>query len=234
MLRKSVFRSIAAWRPLAWSLLLVATFAWSGGERTEPPQEEQTVTFALSPQPLAAALAAFSAQTGYSVLVASELAADRRAAGVYGELEPREALRRLLTGSGLVARYSGGNAFSLTPGGKSEPIAAGSEQPALTNLPFGAVLQVSLTRALCRAQPEVFGRYRVGLQLWINEDGRVVDVRLLGSSGDEHRDVELMAELRDLVLDAPPPPVLAQPVTILLTPRPDPAGDCRRLDDDMG
>jgi len=229
MLRKSVCRSLATWLSLTWAL----TCAWPDGARAQSPGEVPVV-FALPAQPLAAALAAFSARTGYSVLVASELAANRRAAAVYGELAPREALQRLLAGSGLVARYSGGNAFTLVPGEKTGPAPDVAGQPALAHAPFGAVLQVSLTRALCGAQPGSFGRYRVGLQLWIDEDGRVVEVRLLGSSGDEYRDAELVATLRGLVLDASPPPALTQPVTILLTPRPDPAGDCRRIGAETG
>ena len=231
MSRQSVFRKIAAW--LVCVLPLIAHCARSD---TSPmaSTREASIAFALPPQPLAEALATFSTQTGYSVLVESELAENRRTAGVYGELAPRDALQRLLTGTGLVARYSGGNAFSLMRAEKPEPAAVEAGQSPLASLPFGTALQVSLTRALCRAQPDEFGRYRVGLQLWINEDGRVIDVRLLGAGGDKRRDTDLVMALRGLVLDASPPAELAQPVTILLTPRSDPADDCRRFNDGVG
>lgn len=190
------------------------------------------IRFDLPAQPLETALVTFGGLTGYSVLVASNLAAGRQAAAVYGDFEPRVALQKLLVDTGLVARYSGSNAFTLALGdGVAEDDAAlatntAKQRVALAKTQYAMVLQSSITRILCRAQPEAFGRYRAVFQMWINGDGSVRDARLLESTGLKERDAVMQQALRNGLMDAVPPATLAQPVSILLTPRPDPATDC--------
>ncbi len=190
------------------------------------------VRFDLPAQPLETALVRFGGLTGYSVLVASNLAAGRQAAAVYGDFEPRVALQKLLVDTGLVARYSGSNAFTLVLGdGAAEDDALPENdgarlRVALVKTQYALVLQSSITRILCRAQPDAFGRYRAVFQMWINDDGFVRDVRLLESTGLKERDAVMQKALRNGFMDAAPPVMLAQPVSILLTPRPDPAADC--------
>lgn len=191
------------------------------------------IRFDLPAQPLETALVTFGGLTGYSVLVASNLAAGRQAAAVYGDFEPREALQKLLTDTGLVARYTGSNAFTLTLINGASEISQGTVEEnakrrvALAKTAYAMVLQSSITRILCRAQPDTFGRYRAVLQLWINDDGTMRDARLLESTGLKERDVVLQKALRSGVMDIAPPAGLVQPISILLTPRPDPAEDCR-------
>ncbi|MBX9800089.1 MAG: TonB C-terminal domain-containing protein [Burkholderiaceae bacterium] len=191
------------------------------------------IRFDLPAQPLDTALVTFGGLTGYSVLVASNLAAGRQAAAVVGDFEPREALQKLLVDTGLVARYSGSNAFTLAlangASDASEPDAdaASGKRIALAKSSYALVLQASLTRILCRAQPDAFGRYRAVFQLWINDDGAIRDVRLLESTGLTERDAVVQRALRQGAMDAAPPARLAQPISILLTPRPDPAADCQ-------
>jgi hypothetical protein len=191
------------------------------------------IRFDIPAQPLETALVTFGGLTGYSVLVASNLAAGRQAAAVVGEFEPREALQKLLADTGLVARYSGSNAFTLALDEAASDIAqadadkGSASRIALTKSSYAYVLQASLTRILCRAQPDAFGRYRAVFQLWISADGAIRDVRLLESTGLKERDAVMQKALRQGAMDAAPPVTLAQPISILLTPRPDPAADCR-------
>ncbi|MNJ94544.1 hypothetical protein D3C87_122440 [compost metagenome] len=191
------------------------------------------IRFDLPEQPLETALVSFGGLTGYSVLVASNLAAGRRAAAVYGDFEAREALQKLLVNTGLAVRYSGRNAFTLaldneastaTSGNQGE---TGAKRVSLGKSSYAMILQSSLTRILCRAQPDAFGRYRVAFQLWINSDGLVMDTRLLESTGLKERDALLQKALRHSAMDAAPPANLPQPISILLSPRPDPAADCQ-------
>lgn len=192
--------------------------------------------FDLPAQPLEISLSVFGRITGHSVLVASSFTAGREAASVHGDLTPREALQQMLAGTGLVARYTGVDAFTLVPVQRAEGEPAGGNAPkavgvateaARAQAGFAAVLQASITRVLCIAQPDAFGRYRLGIQLWIDPAGDVSDARVLQGSGLAPRDAAVLATLRALTLNAPPPG-MAQPVTILLTPRADPARDCRR------
>lgn len=195
--------------------------------------------FDLPAQPLEISLSVFGRITGHSVLVASSLTAGREAAAVHGDFTPREALQRMLAGTGLAARYTGTDAFTLVPvpaapsaesrsGGHDAPKNEGAAAEAVrAQAGFAAELQASVTRVLCIAQPDAFGRYRLGIQLWIDPAGQVGEARVLEGSGLPQRDATVLASLRALALDAPPPPGMAQPVTILLTPRADPARDCR-------
>ncbi|ABR91103.1 Uncharacterized conserved protein [Janthinobacterium sp. Marseille] len=191
------------------------------------------IRFDLPEQSLETTLVTFGGLTGYSVLVASNLAAGRTATAVYGDFEPREALQKLLVNTGLVARYSGSNAFTLALDSEAETTAPANAGEGATNRMvlgkggYAMVLQSSLTRILCRAQPDAFGRYRVAFQIWLNSDGSVQDTRLLESSGLKERDVLLQKALRHAAMDVAPPANLPQPVSILLTPRPDPAADCQ-------
>lgn len=191
--------------------------------------EETPINFNLPAQPLALALTAFAELTGYSILVSSNLTAGREAAAVQGLLDPRTALQRLVAESGLLVRYVGAKAFTLflAPEEARESDSNGlARSLAASDLNvFYALLQASITRLLCLAQPQEFGRYRLGLQLWFAENGKVRDIRLLESSGVEAQDKVVLRSLHSLV--QPPPPGLPQPLTILLTPRPDPGADCR-------
>ena len=199
-----------------------------GNADTEP------LRFDLPAQPLEISLSVFGRLTGHSVLVASNLTAGREAAAVQGDFAPREALQRMLAGSGLAARYIGADAFTLVPVPSVPPSAherVGENVPkadaATGQAGYATVLQASITRVLCIAQPDAFGRYRLGLQLWIDAAGLVNEARLIEGSGLAQRDALVLATLGSLRMDAPPPPGMAQPVTILLTPRADPARDCR-------
>lgn len=196
---------------------------------TAPPA---VLRFDLPAQPLAMALVAFGACTGYAVLVSSNLAAGRMAAPVRGEYTPAEALQRLLAGTQLGARFSGSRAVTLVAlPASADVVAAAVEAPDAPDAPaladYTAVLQRSITRALCRLHPAAFGRYRLAFQLWLDARGRVRRVRLLEPSGVAQRDRDVRQRLASLAMDSAPPDGLAQPLTILLTPRPDPAADCR-------
>ncbi|MGJ7606822.1 secretin and TonB N-terminal domain-containing protein [Variovorax sp. LT1R20] len=218
---------------LSWcfvvALMMVARMA-----AAQAVADGEPLRFDLPAQPLEISLSVFGRLTGHSVLVASSLTAGREAAAVQGDFAPREALQRMLAGSGLAARYIGADAFTLVPV-PSWPSAR--ERRADENAPkadaaaaqagYAAVLQASITRVLCIAQPDVFGRYRLGLQIWIDAAGLVNEAHLIEGSGFAQRDALVLATLGSLQMDAPPPPGMAQPVTILLTPRADPARDCR-------
>jgi len=190
--------------------------------------------FDLPAQPLARSLAVFGHLTGHSVLVTSRLTDGREASPVQGDFAPHEALQRMLVGTGLVARYTGASAFTLMPvqattavQDERAPAGAPTAGSAGALQAYAAVLQGAVTRVLCIAQPDAFGRYRLAIQLWIDPAGAVTEVRLLESSGVPARDAAVLASLRTLGLDTPLPATLTQPVTLLLTPRPDPARDCR-------
>lgn len=71
--------------------------------------------FDLPAQPLDTALTAYFRLTGVQLLYDSSITAGRRSAPVRGTFSSREALRRLLAGTGLVARYSRERAATIVP-----------------------------------------------------------------------------------------------------------------------
>jgi len=215
---------------LLMTLMTFMTFARpAAGADGADASAHATLRFDLPAQPLDAALVAFGEVTGYSVLVSSQLAAGRVAAPVRGDYTPAEALQRLLAGTQLGARFSGSNAFTLlaldapmTPA----PVPAEATPATAPLQGYAAILQRSLTRALCRLHPDAFGRYRLAFQLWLDERGKVRAVHVLEASGVAQRDSAVVQRLRSLLMDGAPPAGLPQPLTILLTPRPDPDADC--------
>ena len=66
-------------------------------------------------------------------------------------------------------------------------------------------------------------------EVWVtyaDERGKVRAVHVLEASGVAQRDRAVLQRLRSLLMDDAPPAGLPQPLTILLTPRPDPDADC--------
>lgn len=66
----------------------------------------QTITYAIAPAPLDAALAAFGDRSNLQVLYPAELARGLRSPGVSGTLTREAALARLLAGTGLTFRFT--------------------------------------------------------------------------------------------------------------------------------
>ncbi|CAB3844274.1 hypothetical protein LMG26846_01641 [Achromobacter insuavis] len=218
----------AAWAFACWFALGLAVLppAALAQQRTA---DTALIPFDIAAQPLDAALAAYTQATGMAVLVTSRLTAGRQGSAVRGRLAPREALRLLLAGTGLQARYSSASAFTLVEAAASAPAPhapATAPSPAAVTR-YAGVLQNTVTRALCQWTGAQFGRYRASLQLWIGRNGVVRQARVLSGTGDARRDEALAGVLSGLIMDAPPPADLPQPVTIVLAPRPDPRADCR-------
>ncbi|WP_454695739.1 STN domain-containing protein [Achromobacter aegrifaciens] len=218
----------AAWA-FAWWFALGLSVLPPAAQAQQRAAETALFTFDIAAQPLDAALAAYTQATGMAVLVTSRLTAGRQGAAVRGRLAPRDALRLLLAGTGLQARYTSVSAFTLV---ESAPAAPAARAPATVSSAgavtrYAGVLQSTVTRALCQWTGAQFGRYRASLQLWIGRNGVVREARVLAGTGDARRDEALAGVLSGLIMDTPPPADLPQPVTIVLAPRPDPKADCR-------
>lgn len=98
-----------ALRPTALAALLVAGVLGAGVLASMPAHAQQAAAveaarqaFQYPSQPLLDALRAFGGQTQYQVLFDDALVQGRQAPAITGSFTPREALERLLAGSGLV------------------------------------------------------------------------------------------------------------------------------------
>ncbi len=99
----------------------------------------QTVAFSIEAQPLGSALQAFARQTDVELLYAPELVANRRTAGVSGSFTPEAAMQRLLAGTNVTFRQTGGNVFVLQAAAAAQRQAgAGAVRGTVTDAATGA------------------------------------------------------------------------------------------------
>ncbi|WP_409316877.1 STN domain-containing protein [Pseudomonas sp. KCJK9016] len=215
--RDDVVRS-ALVRQLGLGLLLGLLLSRASAD---PVPATMRMTLHIPAQELARALDQFSRATGMAVLVDSQLSRGRRSLAVDGEFTAAEALRRMLGGSGLMAKYSRDDAFTLQVA-QVEDVPLPAEKPtpasAAVNRSYATAVQAAIERNLCRSPLTRPGSFRAVLQLWIGRDGVVQHNRLVTSTGDVRRDAALVDSFHTLRIDRPTPGALRQPVTLLLLP----------------
>jgi hypothetical protein len=156
------FFSLSASCTLAFALLVVAgtiiTTAGQPESRAAAPAE-MPIDFDIPAQPLATALEAFSAVSGYQILMGDAGSGAGYSKAVKGAFSPREALIQVISGTGLEVRFTSVKAAILvghvSSRNASTPAVPGGDQEQLE-----AQLQNDVMRALCRARrtPEFNGR----------------------------------------------------------------------------
>lgn len=181
--------------------------------------------FDIPAQSLSSALDAFSEATGILPAYNGNLSQGHLSSEVKGRLPADVALPILLEGTGLIAEFTTTGAFVIIPGTDSTTQSPGgiaraylaAQEPALQH--YSGIVQATVTAALCERQETRPGEYRLALSFRIGSTGRLLGLRLLGTSGDERRDEAVVDALRGLSLDEPPPPHTAQPFTMIVLPR---------------
>jgi hypothetical protein len=229
--RASTRVSVLAACLVLWSTLLVQS-ALAQDEHAKGGATASSIHFELPAQPLADALAAFGHMTDLSVLSGSNLIAGRTSAPLSGDYAPREALLRLLAGTGLQVKFTGSDWAVIVPSAPASlpqpPVAASTDSgdPPIAGAvvrgndyrSYAAMVQGRLADVLCRTPQTRPGSYRLAVQLRIDDTGTVIASQLLDSTGLSSRDAAIEREIRGMVLDSAPPAALKQPVTILLRP----------------
>lgn len=209
---------------VVWFLTMGTLFAHSGPAdiaEGNPAGGDSDVRIPLNipSQPLEDALYAFGAATGIEIIADGGAVTDRRSAEVKGTLSVQQALRILLTGTGLDAHPIGARAITLSRG-QQEP----SKTSILRN--YSAILQNAALRQLCGEKDIRFGTYRIAMQLWLDQTGNVERVELLSSTGDRARDLRISQLLKG-ISGAKPPEMMPQPVVMVILPRSTAdSGDC--------
>lgn len=227
---RSVLALVACMVLLA-SPWLAAQTRTSTGEPQGSEESHAPTRFDIDAQALATALRAFSEVAGVAVLFDDGLVAGRQTQGVHGVVPPRDALRILLVGTGLNARFSSMNAFTVTASTTSLPdeAAAPSDREGVADTSLderaAAVVQSAIERALCAQASTRPGTFRLAMQLWIDAAGSVADVAALAPSDDTQRDDRVVAALRSMRV--PSDIHRFSPVTILLTPSASGIDPCR-------
>jgi TonB C terminal len=176
------------------------------------------MAYDLPAQPLGNALDAFGAVSALQIFYEASLTKGRNSTEVKGEFASQAALQLLLRGSGLAARVIAPNTISIVPeagggAGLDDPAARQSKRESIQY--FGA-MQVGLMRALCESATTRPGNYHVAIQYWLDASGKMVRLRLIGSSGNPDRDAAIAASLQNVPLR--PPGNMPQPITITIEP----------------
>ncbi|MGH8624065.1 MAG: secretin and TonB N-terminal domain-containing protein [Gammaproteobacteria bacterium] len=104
----------------AYRRRLLPLIAFASLVTTAFADETNRYLFRIAPQPLDAALRAFSEVTGVQLSYPGELSAGRQGAGLSGSFTRAQALDKLLAGTGLGYRYVTENAVTLT---RPDPLA---------------------------------------------------------------------------------------------------------------
>ncbi|MDC7787010.1 TonB family protein [Rhodoplanes sp. TEM] len=205
---------------VALSLGLTPAVASDAGSRIGPE-----LSFDIPAQDLDRALDAFGAATGVQILYETALVANRRSGAVAGVLDRDAALRRLLAGSGLVPRVIATGTIAIAPSREAvtDPGLLRAKQAA--HVYYGHA-QSGLVAALCRDAATRQPGYRVVLQYWLDPAGRIVRLRVIGSSGDDARDRAVARVVTAARFD-PPPAGMPQPVTVAVEPGRGGAAGCR-------
>src|SRR5690242_2938813 len=79
-------------------------------------------------QPLSVALRTLAKERGFEVLFRAELVRDMRSAGAVGEFTPEEALKQLLSGTGLTYRYLDEKTVTVLPLAALDSLSSNSPQ----------------------------------------------------------------------------------------------------------
>jgi TonB family protein len=226
---------------LVCCLIFTSVSVWAQGSGvTTRPTSNGPIRFDIPAQPLRSALDTYGSLTGLGVLIDSGLTR-RTTTAVHGTFAPQDALRTMLAGTGLQARYVSADTLAIQLEAAPSAPSVASVSGAFTATadipgimaggadfrPYIAQVQTRIKQALCSSQRTRPGRYRLLVQFWIGAAGGLARARLIGSTGDDARDAAVGQVMRDLTVD-PPPPSMAQPLVMLLEPsRPGMTDDCR-------
>ncbi|WP_273670377.1 TonB C-terminal domain-containing protein [Janthinobacterium fluminis] len=196
----------------------------AGLARVNPVSDAGTppLAFNIPAQPLNAALNQYADTTGQPALFPSDLVHARTSTAVHGLHSAEGALRILLQGTGLIAdkRSSGlGQTFILKEAGAASALAHNGMAELFREDGYAGLVQMRIWQALCSDARTRPGNYTSLLQFYLETDGRIGAVRLLGSSGDARRDASLLHTLRGVRIGRLPPAALArQPLTMMVAP----------------
>lgn len=201
----------------------------SGPAQSQGAGDDRKIAFDIPAQPLDGALTQYFQATGVQLLYDSSLTRGRRSTTVRGRYARREALRLLLTGTGLIVRYSRANAAIITT-----PTARTSEGPLI---PLGRVVirERFVSARLSPAERMIYYNqledelqthlrgdrrterlaFSIVVEFHVDEVGKLNNVRINKGSGDRKIDLTIRDTLGGAVV-SPPPDLLDQPLSVAL------------------
>jgi TonB family protein len=217
--RRLIVRAMAA--ALVIAVVGSTSAAWA---QSDTALRTRTYRFEIPVQRLDGALARVSQVSGVQMLYDSELATGRQSTAISGDFTVQEALVRLLAGTGLRARFTSGGSIVITLGARPDmtldmldvraaPL-VGNPPPDPRALAYVELVQRDIIDRLKADSNLSAGEYRISVRLWLDERGRVTRSEIISSSGDDRRDQDFSAALRNMRISQSPPEALPQPLRI--------------------
>ncbi|MDK7587429.1 STN domain-containing protein [Alcaligenes faecalis subsp. phenolicus] len=186
------------------SAVLFAPCAGAGQAPAMPasaPQAPVRVEVDLPAQELSQALEQYQALTQQSVIYETRLVQGKTSTAVRGAMTARQALARLLQGTGLTAQVVNERSVMLKASAPTlPPTQAEREQLARR---YDGATQARLQQALCAHPVLQVGKERMVLRYWLDDDGRVerIKVRIAANPGME---AAVEAALKGVHVGVPP------------------------------
>ncbi|KVX04597.1 hypothetical protein ASL22_03720 [Alcaligenes faecalis] len=213
----------------AFLLFACASLAVARSDADTLLNSSERLSFDIQAQPLAQALNAYGQRSDLSVLL-DGADPQRPMPAVRGEMTRKQALSSLLHGSGLQAYYVDNRSIVIRlPDSRPGKVATGQRPLNLNHISgvrdgahdysaYVTRVQQTVRNALCRSPQTRPGAYRLAMQLWLNPQGQVERVHLLGSTGQASRDQAISQVLDSLAMGVAPDASLPQPLVLLLAP----------------
>lgn len=132
--------------------------------------------FDLPAQDLAQALGKYQTLTQQSVLYETRLVEGKTSATVHGSMTARQALSKLLNGTGLTAQVVNERSVMLKASAPVRTLTP-TERTQMVRR-YDGVTQARLEQALCAHPVLQPGKHRTVLRYWLDEDGRVARVKV--------------------------------------------------------
>jgi hypothetical protein len=201
-----------------WTSAVMMAALVASGHAVDAQSPGTLLDFNIPSQSLETALNRYGDATGREALYDTSLASGRVSGDVQGKFTPNDALERLLSGTGLSARFVAENSFVVLPGLPASRQAG--LQPLLpAQRRYYGLIQENLLAALCRSSAARPGHYRIVAMFWIGPTGAIEKSRRIGSAGAADVDQQIDAALRSVKFSEPPPAGFEQPVLILIVPQ---------------
>lgn len=215
-----------AWGFAAFLLSWIPAYGQAG-----PPIADEQI-FHIPAQPVDGALAVFATASRISIAFETKGVAHLQSHPLRGRHTPQTALRVLLTGTGLTARFTGPTSaivfatprVASTTGSRADlpsmrldlaevraPRLIGRADPS-TDMAYARQAETEL-RAMLETNPSYRGRsLRLRIAVRIGSTGVIDDVELIRDNGDAMLAQQVPTALQGRRLSAPPPANLSQPL----------------------
>lgn len=196
--------------------------AGSALSRSPPVTAGRQFDFDIPAQPLESALYQYGEVSRQPALFDASMIAGRTSSAVRGRYAAGVALHHLLEGSGLAAEKlhsEHGETFVLKDAGNAGAAARATLPGPSSKGSYPGLIQARIWQALCADPRTAPGNYSSLFRFQVDAAGRIRSPQLLGTTGDTHRDMLLLATLRRVQIDYSPPSAVAQqPLTMMLLP----------------